>query len=382
MLEHICASVGVAARVSFGVVEQARRWASKTSWRLTFAVWSALLVLWGVVTVLIDRDALLLIRELVGEHGRSPIVVLAAVIIVPVLADAWRNGSRSKGLWRHRSLRRSASARWQSDAPAMTPRRFRAGARQAQSPLTWREKAIVEQGQLAYGTVHHHGELTSVQYDAPWGDVIASRPVAACSSRPREGSRAPLLFEPGANVGVAPSLVGLEFLVTPMSDTRRVLPLDTRSDDTRAHETNALSLPIMATLHPVERLSRYCAGDVGQLEFGDERLCLTPVSGEPTTVRLDRPFRVEASVFLLADGRTELNLRIASRTHSAYRAGDSEVIELKTELPQARVDRHLPETWQDACYLGTENFDALWSVLVSASDDATLMRSVSLASPG
>jgi hypothetical protein len=350
-----------------------RRWASKASWRLTFTVWSAVLVLWAVVTILIDYNTLLFIRKIVGEHGRAPIVVLAVVIVLPMLVDAVRNASRHRSVRRSQAWRDDPTSSWRQAVPAMTPRRFRSRD-DAEANLTWRERAIVEQGQLAYGSVLHHGALSSVRYVASWGDEVASRPVAAAEPRPREGSRAPLLFEPGAHVGVAPTLLRLEFRVGESHDTRPAL--EARST---VSGPDALSLPLVATLHPVERMSRYVTTNVGELELADGQLTLTPASGDPTSIRLDKPFRVEASVFLLADNRAELNLLLEPRTHTAYRAGEIVPISFKSELAQERIDHRLPQAWKDVCYLEPKDFDALWSAIVSFDDDSTSTSCVSVA---
>src|SRR5690606_9041323 len=119
------------------------------------------------VTLLIDKETLLVVRRIVGEQGRLPVLILAVIVVGPLLIDAVKNASRYR--WRG-ERRRDAVTSWAASPPATTPRRFRAGA--AKADLTWRERAIVEQGQLAHGTVLHHGELTSVRYAAPWGDVI------------------------------------------------------------------------------------------------------------------------------------------------------------------------------------------------------------------
>lgn len=341
------------------------RWASKASWRLTFTVWSLVLVLWAVVTIVIDYDTLVVIRNLIGTRGRVPVIVLAVVVGLPMLVDVVRNASRNQRGRRKRDWN-DATSRWETSTPAMTPRRCS----DATVDLTWRERAIVEQGQLAYGVVVHHGELTSVRYLAPWGDEIASRPVVA-KTRPREGVLAPLLFEPGAHVGVAPSVLGLAFLVPPADDLRSTL--QPTSVDV---EEASFTATVAATLHPVERLSRYCTADVGEVTLSDGKLTVAPLSSEPTTVRLDKPFRVELSVFLLAGARAELNMTIEPRTHSAYRAGDSVSITLKTELPQARLSRRLPQAWVDACYVQPAHFDTLWRAIVSYADDTSLTSSV------
>jgi hypothetical protein len=345
-----------------------RRWASKSSWRLTFTVWSVVLVVWAAVTLLIDYDTLLAIRELV--RGRAPIAVLAAIIAIPVLVDATRNFTRQWAARQRHAGRARASevTSWGTVVPATTPRQFRGDAR---SELTWRERAIVEQGQLAYGIVHHHGELSSVRFEAPWGDVIGSRPVRAVKPRPREGSPAPLLFEPGALVGVAPTLLGLELERSEPPDLRRELEVAPLGE-----APASLTTALLPTLHPVERMSRYRTMDVGMLELGDGRLSLAPSAGDPVTVRLDQPFRVEAKTHLLDPERAELVLRIEPRTNTAYRAGNAAPLVLKTELPQRRIDRGVPIGWCDACYVSPDDFDALWCAIVSAADDDELTRAV------
>lgn len=344
-----------------------RRWAKKGSWRLTFTVWTIVLMVWGIVTLTIDYDTLVVIRDLFGRRWQGPALALGVVILGPMLVDALRNG-----LIHRRGLRASpldAAAGWTDEVPAVTPRKFR-----GEIELTWRERAIAEQGQLAYGTVVHHGELSSVQFDTPWGDTIGSRPVAAPEPRPREGSRAPLLFEPGAHVGVAPSLLGLSFLRATTSDQRPALtPTPAGASDAE------MVAPLMATLHPVERMSRYRAVDVGELSLDKGKLTLTPCAAEPVTVLLDSPFRVELSVFLLPEGRAELNVRIEPRTHTAYRASVVTPLQLKTEIAQARVDRRVDRGWVDACYIAPQDFDELWSAIVDAADDTALTSSVATA---
>lgn len=345
---------------------------SRASWRLTFTAWSIVLVCWAVMTVSIDYDALVLLRRLMGEHGRAPVMLLAAVIALPLIIDAVQNLPRYRRRWLERVRHDPALSIWSSAVPTSTPRVFRETDESA--PLTWRERSIVEQGQIAFGRVEHHGELLSVRIDAAWGDTIASRPVAMRGERPRAGSRAPLLFEPGAHVGVAPSLLGLSFLAQAPADERPALQ---RSDAVRP-TVSALDVPVRATLHPVERMSRYHATDVGELSFDGAKLTLSQ-GGKLAVVRLDKPFRVELSAFLLLGGQCEVNVRIEPRAHSAYRAGEQDVLELKTELSQRRVDRRLACAWVDASYVAPGDFDALWRVIVAAADDAELTASVAVA---
>lgn len=342
---------------------------SRASWRLTFTAWSLVLAAWAAMTISLDYDALVFIRRLMGEHGRLPVMLLAAVIALPLFVDALQNLPRYRRRWLERVRHDPALSSWSATVPSSTPRLFREG---DGAPLTWRERSIVEQGQLAFGRIEHHGDLQSVRFEAPWGDTIASRPVLMSGERPREGSRAPLLFEPGAHVGVAPSLLGLRFLAQTPRDERPLLRVDARP----VSPPTKLEVPVCATLHPVERMSRYRPTNVGTLSFDGAKLTLS--QGDATvTVRLDKPFRVELSASLLVGGRCELNVRIEPRATGAYRAREQAVLELKTELPQARVDRRIARAFSDASYVAPADFDALWRVVVTAAGDDELTALVS-----
>ncbi len=351
----------------------------RSRWRLTLTVWSLVLAAWAVLTISLDYEALVLIRRLVGEHGFAPILALAAVIVLPVLIDAARNLPRYRRRWLERARRLETLDRWSAAVPSTTPRVFRLAPGATLGELTWREKSIVEQGQLAIGQIEQHGALTSVRYEAPWGDVIASRPVAARGTTPRPGMRAPLLFEPGAHVGVAPTLLGLSFAVTPPTDQRTLLaPAHTAAPPSHPTPRHALRVPAFATLHPIERMSRYLSADVGELSLVGPKLTLT--LGENTSsVSLDKPFRVELAVHLLAAGLAEVTVHVEPRASGAYRAGSLAGVRFKTELPQKRLGARLPTAWIDACYLQPSDFDTLWAAIVARADDAELTASVALA---
>jgi hypothetical protein len=348
----------------------------RASWRLTFVAWSLVLLLLAIVTSTIDYDTLVLIRELAGKQGNGAIALVALVIALPVLIDAVRNAPSYRQLWKRTSVRDRLRSSWSSRASGTTPRRCRQSAGSA-SKLTWRERAIVEQGQLAYGVVEHHGHLSSVRYDAPWGEVIASRPVVVGEGRPREGSPAALLFEPGALVGVAPTLRGIDFYSADARDER--VALSHSEPISNGHPPPlARTMLVHATLHPVQRLSRYNSAEVGELSFDGVTLTLSQSGTEPSSVRLDKPFQVALSTFVLSGGRAELNVRIEPTASSAYRAGDRKPVQFKTELAQGRIARGLQTSWCDACYLEPRDFDALWAAIVDGADDPTLTASVSL----
>jgi hypothetical protein len=328
--------------------------------------WSAVFVVWSVATFALDYDLLLMVRRLAGDHGG---LAVALAIGVPLLIDASRNAQRGYRLWRRRVVQRPASATWSDRVPASTPRTFRGGAM-----LTRRERAIVEQGQLAYGRVEHHGELVSVRYVAPWGQSIASHPVVG-TRRPAEGTRAPLLLEQGALVGVAPSLLDLEFLAAAPEDRRP--HVSTTSERERTIPATKLSIQVHASLHPVVRTSGSKPSEVGELSYDGGRLTLIHPAAEPLSVRLDRPLRVELSVLLLPGGMAELNASIEQQPSGAYRAAESHRIRFKTELAQLHLDRNLEQAWIDACYLSASDFESLWWLIVEAAGDDALARSLS-----
>lgn len=249
------------------------------------------------------------------------------------------------------------------------PRRFK---HEGGPELTRRERTIVEQGQLIFGAIEHHGELTSVGATTPWGQTIASRPVVIAGARPREGERAPLLFEAGARVGVAPTLHELNYYGAEAEDRRP--PLQPLAPP--ATPTGSMSLSVHATLHPVHRVSGARDTEVGELVFDGDKLTLQLGDAEPSTLRLSQPFRVELSTHLLPDGRAELNVALEQRTHGAYRAGDPHPVTFKTELDQNRVDRDVPTQWCDAGYLQSEDFDRLWPLVLAQTDDAGLTAKV------
>ena len=334
---------------------------------------------WIVLMMVLDRDALLLLYDLVGRDQTGVVVTLSLIVGFPLLIEAARNAPRYHRLWKTRALRDPAVARWTTDVPAATPRRFRVRGRVGE--LTWRERAIVEQGQLAIGRIERHGALCSVRYDAPWGEAIASLPTAVDGAPPAEGTPAPLLYEPHTSMGVAPSLVGVDFFVPDAGDQRAALTaIDTEARKTARGVRGPTTLPVCATLHPVERMARHRSVEVGTLSLSEEQMTLTLGHAEPITVRLDRPFRVEVATYLRADGQAELSVSFEPRTTSAYRTGEQVPLRLKTELPQGRIDRSVPVGWMDAGYIARTDFDRLWEVVVAATGDSTLSAHVALAS--
>ncbi len=352
-------------------------WSSKTSWRLTFFVWTTVFVVWALVTALIDYNTLRWIQQLTGTERSTPVTFLALVIALPVLVDAIRNATRNRHRLTARSRSRLGEASWSTAVPAPTPRRSRGSDEQ----LTWRERAIVEQGQLGYGMVQHHGDLTSVQLQSAWGDTIGSRPVSATEPRPRHGALAPLLFEPGAHVGVAPTLLGLEFVQTAAADNRTDTHFDDGEQVTATDLSSGLSAwgaRLVATLHPVERLSRYRNAEVGELRLQNDKLTLSPQNAEPVTIALTQPFRVELHAYPLDERRIELHLRVEPRGHAAYRTGEQLALCVKTELSQLQVHSRIPIGWRDACYVAQDDFTRLWRSLLTASNDETLARSLQL----
>jgi hypothetical protein len=341
--------------------------ARKASWRLTFTAWSTLLAVLGILTVTLGRRSLLLIERLVGQHDGWPIAVIAALVGLPLLVDAVRNVPHYRGVVRRRVLAGAAQT-WSAAVPAPVPRRYRV----RDGALTRRERVLVEQGQLGFGVVHRHGEHFSVHLTAPWGAKIGSMPVRPAGSPPREGSLAPILFDAGEHTGVAPSLLGLEFFAAPAADLRTILTASARRTEARN-----LVAPLWSTLHPLERLGHERDKAVGELTLADQRLTLAGL-GDPITVRLDRPVRVELAVELRDDGNAELHVLVEPADDSAYRGPRRAALAFKTELPQRRIDRGVPQAWVDACYLAPDDFDALWPAIVAAAGDAALDTRVSL----
>ena len=339
------------------------------SWKLTFVAWSGLLLVWSIVTVALDEDNLRLLRRLGVERSDVAVLIIALVIVLPLAIDVTRNLQRTYRLWKRRAATQTQDADWRASVPAYVPRRFR---HDDGPELTRRERAIVEQGQLIYGTVEHHGELTSVRATTEWGQEISSRPVVISGRRPREGARSPLLFETGARVGVAPELHDLLYYGSPAEDRRPPLC----AQDAPTSPAGALRVPVHATLHPVHRVSGARGTDVGELTFDGDKLTLQLGATEPSTLRLSQPFRVELSSHLLPDGRAELNLAIEQRAHGAYRAGDPHPLCFKTELDQNRISRRLPLDWADVGYLPSEDFERLWPAIVAQADDVELASKV------
>lgn len=341
------------------------------SWKLTFVAWSGLLLVWSIVTVALDEHSLRWLRRLGVERSDVAVPIIALVIGLPLAVDMARNVQRTYQIWKRRAATLTPMANWKPRVPAYVPRRFK---QEGGPELTRRERTIVEQGQLVYGAVEHHGDLTSVRATTPWGQSIASRPVVITGARPREGERAPLLFEAGARVGVAPTLHDLTYFGAEAEDRRPpLLPLDLPT-----MQSDTMSWPVHATLHPVHRVSGARDTEVGELTFDGDKLTLQLGDAEPITLRLSQPFRVELSTHLLPDGRAELNIALEQRTHGAYRAGDPHPVQLKTELEQGRVDRAVPTDWSDAGYLASADFDRLWPLVLTHTDDASLTAKVAL----
>jgi hypothetical protein len=337
--------------------------ARKASWRLTFIAWGIVLVVWSVLTVALDYDLLVLINRLGGERHRLLVLALALMIALPLLVDFVRNVPRYRHLWQRRQGRDRSTTAWAEQVPSTTPRRFRSSP--GSPELTWRERAIVEQGQLAFGDVVRHGDLLSVRFDASWGETITSLPVPAFGAPPREGERAPLLFEPKARIGVAPTLQQLEFMTSQPADKRVSLPAGQV-----AHQLpSELTVPVYSTLHLVERSSKPNSAQVGELQLSGDRLTLALGHAEPVTVRLDQPLRVELSAYLRTDGTAELNVFVEPRASGAYRASKHTALQFKTELPQGQVDRSLPLAWADACYVASEQLAPLWRKIVEAASE-------------
>lgn len=337
--------------------------------------WSALLVVWAVVTAAMDYDTLVVVRRLVGERGHGAIALIAGVIALPLLIDASRNVHRIYRLVRRRSQQAGRETVWSSDVPIATPRRFRlAEARTPDQVLTRRERVVVEHGQLAMGTVQHHGELTSVRYRAPWGRELTSRPVVVDRERPREGELAPLLFEADTRMGVAPTLHGLSFRVPRVTDDRE--PLAPHLPEPLPAPATSFDHAVHASLHPIERASGTRPTEVGRLTLQAERLTLSFADTEPITVRLDRPFVASCTVHLLPGSAAEVSLSVEPKIEGAYRGAHPRPLCVKTELPQRRVDVGAEQGWRDVPNVLVDGFEELLSALVTRPDGRGLAKLV------
>jgi hypothetical protein len=339
------------------------------TWKLTFVAWSSLLVIWAVVTAAMDFDTLAVARWIARQRSDWAIAAIALLVALPLIVDAGRNVHRTYRLYKRRSRQERGGTQWSQQVPTVTPRRFRG---EGLADLTRRERMILEQGQIGTGLVTHHGELTSVRFETPWGRTIASRPVEARGERPREGAAAPLLFEPGARMGVAPSLHGLEF-VSPKAEDRRESgdAIAPRAEPTRVAPAG-WEAAVHASLHPVERASGTASTEVGRLAFDGDKLTLTLERAEPVSLRLDRPFRVTLSCWLLPDGMAELDVALEPQTQSAYRAGDEKPLRFKTEISQARLASHLDQARHDDALIAPDDFEAIWGRIVTMSEDDRL----------
>jgi hypothetical protein len=341
------------------------------NWKLTFVAWGAVLAVWAVVTAIIDEDTLRVVRRLAGERGHGAIVLIGLVIGLPLLVDVAANVHRTYRLWHRRAVLDADAANWASEVPTNTPRRFRGP---DDLSLTRRERSIVEQGQLGFGEVQHHGELASLHYVAPWGATITTRPMPA-AARPPAGSRSPILFEHGARMGVAPQLQELSFLAAPAGDERCELSAPAAATG-RPSPNAAFALTLHASLHPVERASGSADTAVGALCFDSGALATTFDKGTTASVRLDKPFCVSLSAHLLGAGTAELNVTVLAAAPSAYRAERPRVLHFKTELPQRQVARHLDQRWVDAPMLRARDFAVLWRTLLCHAEDSELAASV------
>ena len=313
------------------------------------------LAAWALVTATTDRSSLVMIRRVIGEHDLLAAGVVAAVIVVPVAVDAWRFLPRYGRRWLARTRGGNESA-WAAEVPLQGPRVFRAG----KAELSWRERAIVEQGQYAVGRVVHHGDLTGVRFDAPWGDTIASRPVSHRGERPPAETPLALLYEPGAHVGVAPSLLDLAFLQPVIVDSRKPLASTTRS---ASPTPTPLTVPLVATLHPVERMARYLDAHLGDLTIDDDRITLH--GADRTWAMLHDKASMRVSACLLPGKRAEVTIEITHQRDGAYRAHDDDPLRFKTELPQRRLSPALPLAWSDAPYISEADFNHIWPHLVA-----------------
>lgn len=339
--------------------------------------WSALLLIWAVVTAMMDHDTLVVVRRLAGERGDGAVALIAGIIALPLLIDAARNVHRTYRLYRRRSQQDGPGATWSAEVPAATPRRFRQP--QERSPdqaLTRRERVLVEHGQLAMGIVEHHGELTSVRYLAPWGRELTSRPVVVEGERPRDGELAPLLFEPDTRMGVAPTLHGLTFRVPNVTDDRA--PLAPTLVEEPPAPSPGFDHAVHASLHPIERASGTRSTEVGRLTLRDAELSLSFVDAEPMMLRLDRPFVATCVVHLLPGGMAELSLALEPKVEGAYRGAAPRPLSVKTELPQRRVDPGVERGWRDVPHLPLRAFEELLSELAKHPDGRPLLALVSL----
>jgi len=354
-------------------VERVRR----GTWKLTFVAWSGLLLLWAVVTAVMDHDTLVVVRRFAGERGDGAIALIAGIIGLPLLIDAARNVHRVYRLHRRRFQQDTRDASWSKDVPVATPRRFRESAETtSERALTRREKVLVELGQLAIGVVEHHGEFTSVRYRAPWGRELTSRPVIVEGVRPEDGEPAPLLFEPDTRMGVAPTLFGLLFLVPRIADERGAVAPYLPPE--RGEPPAAFDHAVHASLHPIERASGTRPTEVGQLVLRDGALTLSYLDADPVSLRLDRPFVASCAVYLLPGSMAELTLTLEPKVEGAYRGATPRALRVKAEIPQRRVDGSVERAWRDVPHMSLRAFDELLAVLVARPDGRRLAKLVTL----
>lgn len=354
-------------------MERARR----GTWKLTFVAWSALLLVWAVITAVMDHDTLVVVRRLVGERGHGAIALIAGVIALPLMIDASRNVHRIYRLYRRRSQQDGREAIWSTEVPAATPRRFRSPpATTPDRELTRRERGVVEHGQLVMGIAEHHGALTSVRYRAPWGKELTSRPVVVEGARPRQGERVALLFEADTRMGVAPTLHGLRFRVPRVTDDRE--PIAPFLPEVPPRPSADFDHAVHASLHPIERASGTRATEIGRLTLEGDRLTLSFVDAEPITLRLDRPFVATCAVHLLPGSVAEVSLSLEPKLDGAYRGASARALEIKTELSQRRVDVRAEQGWRDVPHVAIGAFEAMLAALVIRSDGRELAKLVTL----
>ncbi|MEM1032560.1 MAG: hypothetical protein AAF928_02990 [Myxococcota bacterium] len=337
------------------------------SWKLTFIVWSGLLLVWAFVTVALDEQSVRLLRRLGASRWEVAVALVALAIGLPLLIDARRNVLRTYRQWKRRATPVSG-AEGSDEVPAHVPRRFRGAEMAHHDDLTRRERSLVEHGQLLFGTVVHHAELTSVRATTPWGVEVWSRPVVVDGSRrPAPDTRAALVVEAGAKMGVAPALHHLRFIDGPPCDHRGPL-----APQPKPAPCGPFEAAVHTTLHPLHRVAGAAPTEIGTIDFDGDTLTLHAGAAAPVAIRLSRPFTVKLSVQLLHHDRAELNLAVEQFSVGAYRAPRTERLQVKAELDQARLSAELPLGWCDATYLRGEDFDRVWRILAaSASDEIT-----------
>lgn len=307
-----------------------------------------------------DRELLRWVKRFAGERGGAVLLAVGAAVIVPLAIDVARNVRRTHRDWREGGVD-PLGGDTTHEVPVPTPRRFREGDGE---PLTRREKTIVAHGQLALGEVVHHGPLTSVRYEAPWGATITSRPVEV-EPRPRDGASAVLVFEPGARVGVAPALHRVVFDAAVTKDGR---PAKVAGREAKG---GAWQAQVHATLHPVERFAHTGDTTVGELRLEASRLRMR-LGDVQRELRLDRPFTVVLTCQPLPADRVELCVELTPKEGGGYRATEADAWRIKTELPQRRVAASVAVAWRDGGYLAAHDFERLWGALLAHADQPEL----------